>query len=108
MSKSKLEYIWLDGHQPTQELRSKTKIENDLRITGDDATDFIEKVVDFFKVDYKKFEIGNYFGGEGFDPLGLSVIIRKLLKKPAQKRSEHDLTLGDLEKWVERGYWVDP
>ncbi len=29
MSKTKLEYIWLDGHEPTQELRSKTKIEND-------------------------------------------------------------------------------
>ena len=29
MIKSKLEYIWLDGHTPTQELRSKTKIEND-------------------------------------------------------------------------------
>jgi len=29
MSKAKLEYIWLDGHHPTQELRSKTKIEED-------------------------------------------------------------------------------
>ena len=29
MSKAKLEYIWLDGHQPTQELRSKTKVEED-------------------------------------------------------------------------------
>lgn len=28
MSKSKLEYIWLDGYEPTQNLRSKTKIEN--------------------------------------------------------------------------------
>jgi glutamine synthetase len=26
MSKSKLEYIWLDGYKPTQSLRSKTKI----------------------------------------------------------------------------------
>ncbi|MDF9797208.1 glutamine synthetase [Catalinimonas alkaloidigena] len=26
MTKSKLEYIWLDGYQPTQELRSKSKI----------------------------------------------------------------------------------
>ena len=26
MSKAKLEYIWLDGYQPTQSLRSKTKI----------------------------------------------------------------------------------
>ena len=29
MTKSKLEYIWLDGHKPTQNLRSKTKIEDD-------------------------------------------------------------------------------
>jgi glutamine synthetase len=28
MSKSKLEYIWLDGYKPTQSLRSKTKIVN--------------------------------------------------------------------------------
>ena len=30
MSKSKLEYIWLDGYKPTQSLRSKTKIVEDL------------------------------------------------------------------------------
>ena len=29
MSKSKLEYIWLDGYEPTQSLRSKTKIVDD-------------------------------------------------------------------------------
>jgi glutamine synthetase len=29
MTKSKLEYIWLDGYKPTQSLRSKTKIEED-------------------------------------------------------------------------------
>jgi glutamine synthetase len=29
MSAAKLEYIWLDGYQPTQSLRSKTKIEKD-------------------------------------------------------------------------------
>ena len=29
MSKSKLEYIWLDGYFPTQNMRSKTKIESD-------------------------------------------------------------------------------
>ena len=27
MSKSKLEYIWLDGYEPTQSLRSKTRVE---------------------------------------------------------------------------------
>ena len=29
MSKSKLEYIWLDGYKPTQNLRSKTKVVED-------------------------------------------------------------------------------
>ncbi len=28
MTKSKLEYIWLDGYSPTQNMRSKTKVEN--------------------------------------------------------------------------------
>ena len=26
MSKVKAEYIWMDGHEPTQKLRSKTKV----------------------------------------------------------------------------------
>ena len=26
MLKTKAEYIWLDGHKPTQKLRSKTKV----------------------------------------------------------------------------------
>ena len=29
MNKYKLEYIWLDGHKPTQNLRSKTKVVTD-------------------------------------------------------------------------------
>jgi glutamine synthetase len=29
MSKAKLEYIWLDGYEPTQNMRSKTKVVND-------------------------------------------------------------------------------
>ena len=29
MAKIKLEYIWLDGYYPTQNMRSKTKVEND-------------------------------------------------------------------------------
>ena len=37
MSKSKLEYIWLDGYQPTANLRSKTKIVDDFKGTLDDC-----------------------------------------------------------------------
>ena len=37
MSKAKLEYIWLDGYQPTASLRSKTKIVTDFKGTLDDC-----------------------------------------------------------------------
>ena len=37
MSKSKLEYIWLDGYKPTQSLRSKTKILSDFSGNLEDA-----------------------------------------------------------------------
>lgn len=37
MTKSKLEYIWLDGYQPTQSLRSKTKIVDDFSGKVEDA-----------------------------------------------------------------------
>ncbi|MGC1242772.1 MAG: glutamine synthetase beta-grasp domain-containing protein [Chryseosolibacter sp.] len=37
MSKTKLEYIWLDGYKPTQSLRSKTKIVKNFNGTLDDC-----------------------------------------------------------------------
>ncbi|MEL7265457.1 MAG: glutamine synthetase beta-grasp domain-containing protein [Planctomycetota bacterium] len=37
MAKSKLEYIWLDGYQPTQTLRSKTKVVDDFSGNVEDA-----------------------------------------------------------------------
>ena len=37
MTKCKLEYIWLDGYQPTQSLRSKTKIVDDFSGNVEDA-----------------------------------------------------------------------
>jgi glutamine synthetase len=37
MTKSKLEYIWLDGYQPTQSLRSKTKIVSEFSGKLEDA-----------------------------------------------------------------------
>ncbi len=39
-TKSKLEYIWLDGFEPTQCLRSKTMIETDFSGNLDDCKDW--------------------------------------------------------------------
>ncbi|GGW27405.1 glutamine synthetase beta-grasp domain-containing protein [Arenibacter certesii] len=37
MGKSKLEYIWLDGYEPTQNMRSKTKVVEDFNGTLEDC-----------------------------------------------------------------------
>ena len=37
MTKCKLEYIWLDGYQPTQSFRSKTKVVDDFSGNVEDA-----------------------------------------------------------------------
>lgn len=89
-------------------LKIESKIENDLGITGDDADELIELFIKQFNVKSEGFDSGKYFDEEGFDPIGISIFIRKLLKTPVPNRSDHDLTVGDLATWVERGYWVDP
>ena len=40
MTKCKLEYIWLDGYQPTQSLRSKTKVVEDFSGKVEDAPEW--------------------------------------------------------------------
>ncbi len=37
MSKAKLEYIWLDGYEPSASLRSKTKIATNFKGTLEDC-----------------------------------------------------------------------
>ncbi len=88
-------------------LLRKTKIEADLGVTGDDASEFIEQFVTYFNVGYEGFNIGEYFGFEGFDPLGMSTIYNKVFRKNTSKRSKHELTLGELEEWAIRGCWND-
>ena len=40
MSKVRLEYIWMDGHKPTQKLRSKTKVMEDTIDSLEDIPDW--------------------------------------------------------------------
>lgn len=89
-----------------EKLTREHKIEEDLGITGDDADEFLHLFINRFSVDTTGFDISKYFNDEGFDPLGLSFLIRKVFRKPLPNKSEHKLTLGDLEVWAIRGSWV--
>ena len=76
-----------------------TKLEGDLKITGDDSDEFLIAFGKEFNVEIKDFRIGDYFGDEG-DPI-LPAVIRPLLGK--EKRKTKALTVGHLEKAIQAG-----
>ena len=79
-------------------LDRETSIQNDLKIYGDDAVEFILAFGKEFKVDISEFEIREYFDSES-DPITRS-IIHLLRKKNKQKKN---LSIGDLEVAAKKG-----
>ena len=53
------------GIELKEEIRENTEIEYDLRITGDDAVDFILSFGNKFNVDVSSFQLAEYFESEG-------------------------------------------
>lgn len=80
-------------------LERTTKIEKDLRITGDDAVEFIFAFSKKFNVNISNFMMTEYFEPEG-DKI-LPAMIRFFTGKKKAKNKE--LLLGDLERAVEAG-----
>ena len=82
-----------------------SRLEDDLGITGDDGSDFIEAFAGKFQVDMTQFGKAGlyYFHCEGFDPI---TFIRKL--RGWRDPRVLPITVGDLVRAVERGRWEDP
>jgi hypothetical protein len=86
-----------------------TTLENGLGITGDDGEDFIWAFFNEFEVDYTGFELTKYFAPEGFDPTGITLVIRKLFTNlPPLTSPIRDITIGDLVKSAHESRWIDP
>ncbi|MBR0707307.1 DUF1493 family protein [Bradyrhizobium liaoningense] len=62
-----------------KQITPATDIAWDLGVDGDDAHEFICRFADQFNVDMSEFDFDMYFGGEGFDLIGLikSLVGRK-------------------------------
>lgn len=80
---------------PKDKERSRElRVEDDLRIYGDDAADFILRFSDRFSVDISDLVLDKYFTKE---------TAFYFLAKRLSKRNRASLTLGDLEKAVIAG-----
>lgn len=79
-------------------LTKKTELVGDLRITGDDAVEFLSDFMEVFSIDMGNLNFHEYFDEEGFWPL-------PRFRKWEKKRK---LTLGMLEQAVKNGCWNSP
>jgi hypothetical protein len=77
----------------------QTNLVEDIGLDGDDADEFMAAYAKHFNVSPGDFQYSDYFGPEGFDPIGsiLDLIRRKPPLKP--------LTLGMLETAANVGEW---
>lgn len=82
-----------------KEVTPDADLENDLGISGDDATEFLMAFGKEFEVDISNFMAANYFSPEG-DSI-LPAIIRMFTGKKHPKQKS--LTIKDLVKAVQAG-----
>ncbi|WP_322092834.1 DUF1493 family protein [Paraburkholderia bannensis] len=93
-------------------LEPTTEVIDDLRIDGDDAVEFIDKL--FLKFDVKgDFPYARYFSGEGtalvplmLVPALVGALFRAVTKRPrTPDPDDHPLTLGMLHEAMRKGRW---
>jgi hypothetical protein len=84
-----------------------TDIENDLKITGDDADQFLQEFVLKYNIDYSNFNGGKYFGFDGeendFVFRTLRFFIGQKKWMPLPKHSRQRLTIKMLIEAIQNG-----
>lgn len=83
------------GHY-RKKITENSELEVDLKITGDDACEFLERYSEKFGVDIFKFNINKYFASEGTLDLYLLIFLKK-------KQSRKRITVGNLIRGIEAG-----
>lgn len=88
-----------------EDISATTRLNEDLKIDGDDAVDFFTAFEKEFNVDVSNFKLGKYFNGEGFDPIGISKLFRwiKGQKEIRSSDKKTSINLGHLEKAIKAG-----
>jgi len=83
-------------------LTPDSRLEGDLRLTGLDAVEFIDKWAETFGIDAQGFPYNRYFGPDTFD------VVRSVLglfSKRHRDPARVPLTLGMLADAMRRGRW---
>jgi hypothetical protein len=91
------------GMRPYWPVHRADRLEQDLDLTGDDASDFMGKFFAHFPVDPGDYAFDRYFRAAGFDPLGrLATLFSRKLRR---RYDREPLTVGMLEQAIDLGVW---
>ncbi|WP_345971005.1 DUF1493 family protein [Sulfurimonas sp. HSL1-6] len=96
---------------PRQAIASETRLEADLGITGNDGEDLLHAASERFQVDLLSPKKGirkilglgpneYLFGSEGFDPIGITILIRWFKGEPCP--IYRDLTVKELHDAIQK------
>ncbi len=104
MSNSKLSELKLLIQKHTArdlgEIVANSRISEDLKLDGDDASDLLQEYSEKFNVDISNFPYTEYFCSEGFNPFAMLINIFY----PKRYKS---LTIKDLMKGIDEKILVD-
>lgn len=84
-------------------LSRNTRIVSDLRLDGDDVWDLINEINSKYSLNFEGFNFEKYFTDES-KINSIFGILKKIFSKK-DKATFYEVTLGDIEDWIKRGYW---
>lgn len=90
---------------PADKLHAETRLEEDLRMTGDDAAEFLDAFAAAFDVDFTGIEFHKHFGPECGGPIFLWP---KRLKDALKDHGQYPVTIGHLVEVAQAKRWVCP
>jgi Protein of unknown function (DUF1493) len=88
------------GYQ--KEINLDTSINCDIKIDGDDASDFIQHIERKYSVDFTGFQFKRYFSEEGFRLFDIAILYNWI----SGKREYEILYVSDLLSAIKRGKWL--
>ena|SRR5690554_4989092 len=90
----------------SKKLNQHTRIGKDLQIDGDDVWDLLHKIENIYPLNYNGFDFSKYFTMETeINPI--RSLINLLIGRKIQGNETYEVTLGDIENWIKKGYWEE-
>jgi len=108
MNNELIEFITSRTHLKANEIKPDLRLAKNIGLYGLDSIGFFEEFFNEFEIEkLEEFDVNLHIdGGTDFAPQPLNWI-KNLMMKKRRKYLRPDVTVGHLEKVIERGEWIN-